>query len=211
MTQNDLLGHAAEGLPKIGQVRNWIAQLLEQRGIELVALERAERLGVEADRPIEFAQAIAHPGDDVDEQGGRRARDFDQRGSPETQSLDHRASACGRATRQFCERPQFANQRGRTQDRNGDRAASAVGADRHLSFQEQHGEIAGFALHHKDGVGLERLEFGRFDQKCEMVVGQVTERARRLNGGAQFQCIFHFMMSCSAPPTRAGAAVGVEF
>ena len=50
-------------------------------------LERAERLSVEADCAIELAQALAHPGDDVDEQGRRRARDLDQRGSPEAQSL----------------------------------------------------------------------------------------------------------------------------
>ena len=71
--------------------------------------------------------------------------------------------------------------------RNGDGAASAVGADRHLPLQDQHGVIAGFALHHEDGVGVERLEFGRFDQECEVVVGQVTERARRPNGGAQLR------------------------
>ena len=110
--QNELLGHAAEGLPEIGKVRDRIAQLLKQRRIELVMLERGERLGVEADRAIELAQAIAHPGDDVDEQGGRRARDLDQRGAPEAQSRDGRASARGRAARQLRERPQFADQRG---------------------------------------------------------------------------------------------------
>src|SRR3984885_12309240 len=67
--QNDLLGHPAEGPPEIGEVRDWITQLLKQRGIQFMALERAKRMGVEADRAIELAHAVAHPADDVDKQG----------------------------------------------------------------------------------------------------------------------------------------------
>ena len=200
--QNDLLGHAAEGLPEVGEVRDRIAQLLEQRGIELVTLERVERLGVEADRAVELAHALAHPADDVDEQGRRGARDFDQRRASETQSGDGRGGACGRAARQLSERPQFADQRGGLESRNGNRAASAVGGDRHLPLQDQHRVIAGFALHHEDGVRIECLEFGRFDQDREVVVGQLTECARRPNGGAQLRGIFHVVMSRSTYPDR---------
>ena len=43
---------------------------------------------------------------------------------------------------------------------------------------------------------LERLEFGRFDQERKVGVGQVTESARRPDGGAQFRGIIHVIMSC---------------
>ena len=78
---------------------------------------------------------------------------------------------------------------------NGNGAASAVSADRHLTLEDQHREIAGIALHHEDGVGIECLEFGGFDQDREVVVGQLTEGARRSNGGAQLRGIFHVLMA----------------
>ena len=65
-------------MSEIGEVRNRIAQFLEQRGIEFMPLERAERMGVEADRAVELAHPLAHPADNVDEQGRRGVRDFDQ-------------------------------------------------------------------------------------------------------------------------------------
>ena len=163
-------------------------------------LERAERLCVKADRAIELAQALAHPGDDVDEQGRCGACDFDQRSASEAQSGDARASACGRAARQLPKRPQLADQRRSVKRRNGNGAASAVRGDRHLPLQDQHCVIAGFALHHEDGVGVERLEFGGFDQECKVIVGQLTERARRPNGGPQLRGIFHVIMGRSPGP-----------
>ena len=88
--QDDLLGHAAEGLAEIGEVRHRIAQLVEQRRVELVPLERRERMGVEADRPVEPAQAVAHPADDVDQERRRGARDLGERGASDAQGGDRR-------------------------------------------------------------------------------------------------------------------------
>ena len=65
--KNDLLGHAAEGLAEIRESGNRVAQLLEQRGIEIVMVKRVERLRVESDRAIELAYAVAHPANHVDE------------------------------------------------------------------------------------------------------------------------------------------------
>ena len=195
--QNDLLGHAPEGLPEIGEVGNRIAQFLEQRGIEFVALEPAQRVRVEADRAIELAHAIAHPADDVDEQGRRRVSDFDQRGAAKAKSRDGRAGARGGAARQLRERAHFSNQRRGPEELKREWRPSAVGADCHLPLQDQHRAIAGFALHHEGGVGIECLEFGCFDQDRKVVVGQLSECARRPNGGAQLRGIFHVIMGRS--------------
>ena len=81
--QDDLVGHAAEGLAEFGKIGDRMAQFVEERGIELVALERSERMGVEADRAVDPADALAHPADDVDEQRGRSVRDFGEGGASE--------------------------------------------------------------------------------------------------------------------------------
>ena len=77
------VGHAAESLAEFGKIGDRMAQFVEERGIELLALERSERMGVEADRAVDLADALAHPADDVDKQRGRSARDFGERGATE--------------------------------------------------------------------------------------------------------------------------------
>ena len=102
--QDDLLGHAAESLSEIGEVGNRIAQLHEQRRVELMPLERGERVGIEADRAVDPAHPLAHPADDVDQQGGRGARDFEERSASEAQGGHGRARAHRRAAGQMRQR-----------------------------------------------------------------------------------------------------------
>ena len=137
--QQDLLGHAPEGLAEIGKVRDRIAQLVEQRGVELVALERGEGMGVEPDRAVEPAQTIAHPADDVDQQRGRRMRDLGKRVASDSQDGNGRAGAHGRRTRQSRERAEFADEAGASMVEIGiaPRALSAVTITSPL--ENQHG------------------------------------------------------------------------
>src|SRR5208283_1820470 len=97
---------------EIGEVRDGIAQLLEQGGIEFMALERGERMGIEADCAVELVQTVAHPADDLNEQRGRRERDFGERVAPDSQGGHGRAGAGGGGTGQLGERAEFSDQRG---------------------------------------------------------------------------------------------------
>ena len=181
-------------MPEIGEVRYRIAQLVEQRRIELVALERGKRVGVEADRPIDLTHAIAHPANDFDQQRGRGARNFDERAASDAKSGDGRARARGCGALEFCERAQFPDQTGRVQRGYGDDAASAVDGDGHLTRQNEHGAIARLSLDHEDRAGIEGQELADINQERDVGFGEVAECARRPDGGAQLRGIFHIIM-----------------
>ncbi len=183
--QDDLLGHAAEGLAEIGEVRDRIAQLIEQGGVEFMALERAERVGVEADRAIDPAHALAHPADDVDEHGRGCACDFCERGAPDAQGGDLGACAHGRGPGQLRKRARLADETGGLDGRNGDDAPSAVGGDGHFPRQDQHDRVGLFPLGHENRVRREGPQIAGIDQKRDVVFGEVAERARRPYGDAQ--------------------------
>ena len=109
-----------------------------------------------------------------------------------------RARPPSRAAGQMRQRAQFAQERGRLKGRNWDGAARAVGGDRHLPLEDQHGEVARFALDHEDRAGFEGLTLGRVDQERNTGLGEIAERARRSNGGAQLREIFHVVIALSA-------------
>ena len=157
--QDDLLGHAPEGLPEVGEVRDRIAQFIEQGGVELMTLERGKGVGVEPDGAVQPAQTIAHPADDLDEQRGRRMSDAEKRVASDLQDGNGRAGARGRRSRQSRERAEFSHERGRLHGRNRNPPPRAVGGDDHFPLEKQHGAVARLSLDHEGRLRFEGPDF----------------------------------------------------
>ena len=186
-SQDDLLGHTAEGLSEIGEVRDRVAQLFEQSRVELVTFERGQRVGVEADSAIDPPQAIAHAPNNVDQHGRRGLCDFGKGVASDAQGGHGCVGAHCRRAWQSRERPGFADETRSLHRRNWNDAARAVGGDDHFARQDHHDAVARFSLDHENRLRIERLQFARPDQKRNFGFGEVAERARRPDGGAQLR------------------------
>src|SRR5262249_7287661 len=69
LTQHDLLGEMTKRLREIGELGQWMPQIVEQLELELAALQSAERVRIEPDRSIECLETTP----ELRQHGGQEA------------------------------------------------------------------------------------------------------------------------------------------
>ena len=204
--QDKLVRHTPEGVTEISKIRDGMAQFLEQRCVELVTLKRPERVGVEADRAIEPAQAFAHPGDDVDQQRGRCMGNLEQRCASDAKRDDGGVRAHRRGARQLRQGARSPTSTGARRVEIGmtPRALSAVTitSPARTSMAQSLGSPCTISI--ACGPKVRRSPASI---RSEIGFGKIAESARRPYGGAQLRVLDHIVPSS----LRTGAGARAKF